>query len=135
MEGKLDRWGELVGAGKEAARRGEFDLAQNSFLEALHLAEGEPEFERRLEDSLHSLALFYYSFERYAEAEPYWQRGLSCIEGRCGAASREAGTYLYNMAEMIYRPQGKHSVADELRRRAESICGPGFFNIASSPPA
>ena len=125
----------MIEAGREAARRSEFDLARHHFERALRVAEEVPGFEGRLESSLNTLALFYYILDRFAEAEPYWQRGLVCIESKCGGTSREAGTYMYNMAEMIYRPQGKHAVADELRRRAESICGPGFFDIDARPPA
>lgn len=127
MGEKINEWNELTQDGREAFSQSRFDIAEQKFLAALHLAEELPAYQEQLEDSIQMLAFFYWAMERYSEAEPYWIRGLSFVKSRCGAMSREAGTYTYNIAEMIYRPQGKIEEADNFYRRAEVICGVGFF--------
>ncbi len=121
------KWQGLIAAGKEACQHHNLSLAEKYFLDAMHLAEELPGFQENLEESVNTLAVFYYAYGFYEKAEPYWDRGLSFLEMKCGPASREVGTYIYNMAEGIYRPQGKVEKADGLRKQAIEICGEGFF--------
>ncbi|MDQ3820274.1 MAG: tetratricopeptide repeat protein [Acidobacteriota bacterium] len=133
MGKQLSKWEGLVTEGRTAFSQDNFALAEERFLEALRIAEGAPEQKQALESSLSLLAFFYCLRGRYQEAEGYWLRWLELLEQTYNHEAREVGTFIYNMAEWVYRPWGKDAEADRLRQRAEVICGEGFFRRAKYP--
>ena len=71
-------------------------------------------------DWLNSLALSYYHQERFAEAEPLFQRALEIVKKTKGPRHTEYARGLHNLA-MLYDHQGNFPKAEFMSRKALAI--------------
>ncbi len=85
--------------------------------------------------SLNSLAVFYKTQARYAEAEPLYQRSLAIFEKALGPEHPDVATIVSNLA-LLYEAQGRLAEAEPLCRRSlailEKTLGPEHPEVATS---
>jgi tetratricopeptide (TPR) repeat protein len=81
------------------------------------------------------LGLFYYEQGAYAEAEPWWQQGLSISISQLGQEHPVVADNLNNLA-FLYDSQGRYSEAEPLHVQAlrlrQRILGEDHPDVASS---
>jgi tetratricopeptide (TPR) repeat protein len=86
-------------------------------------------------NSLNNLARLYEFQDRYAEAEPLYNRSLSIRENALGPEHPDVATGLTDLA-VFHGVQGRYAEAEQLYKRALSIhekaLGPGHPRVATS---
>ncbi len=113
-------WEEHYQAGWTAHEKGEHGRVEAHFLNALKEAETFSEDDPRLHRSLDTLARYYQSEKKYAEAERFIQRVLALDEKILGPTHPNVAASLNNLAE-IRRILGKYEEALPLYERALAI--------------
>ncbi len=108
-------WEGYNDAAVEAYEQARYAEAEELLLEALREAEKFEEQAPRLTTSLNNLALLYLGQDRFAEAEPLFQRSLAIAEKVLGPEHPDMATSLNNVA-LVYYNQGKHAKAEPLYR-------------------
>lgn len=113
-------WGGRTSAGEWAFSRGNFERAGEEFRAALEIAQGFPEGDVRLEESLRNLGRLYEHQSLFDKAEPVFILLLAVEEHRVGADSPEILDTLVALARVAV-PAGDHPVALESLERFVTI--------------
>lgn len=114
-------WGGHTNAGEWAFARGDVDRAEEEFRTALDIAQGFPEGDIRLEESLRNLARVYEYSSDWDQAEPLYLLLQAAEEHRLGEDSPKLLTTLAALARVAV-PAGDHPVAISSLERYVTIC-------------
>ncbi len=113
-------WGGRTSAGEWAFSRGNFERAEEEFRAALEIAQGFPEDDARLEESLRNLGRLYEHQSLFDKAEPLFLLLLAAEEHHFGPDSPEILDTLVALARVAV-PAGDHPVALESLQRFVTI--------------
>ena len=119
-------WDTLTEAGLQAFERGDYAASLQQFQAALTLAETLPAKDPRVSVSLMNVAAVYHRQERYAEAEPFYQRALANREQALGPHHPQLVEILQGYASLLrgmspWRSLLPGSPAHQLESRARDI--------------
>ena len=113
-------WISYNNAGTEALEQGRYAEAEEQFLAALKEAENFGPEDLRLARSLNELARLYHAEDKYAEAEPLYQRSLAIWEKTLGPEHPNVATSLENYAALLDK-MGREEEASSMEARAQAI--------------
>lgn len=114
------RWEELNDSGVEAWQQGRFAEAEEFFLAALREAGKFAPQDPRLATSLNNLATLYFLQEKFAHAEPLYQRALAIVEKALGSDHPDLAVMLDNYAALL-RKTDREAEAEKMDARAKAI--------------
>ena len=107
-------------AANEAYQQGNYAEAEKQWSAALQEAVKFGPEDPRLATSLNNLALLYNDQEKYAEAEPLYQRSLAIWEKALGPEHPSVALSLENYAALL-REMGREDEAAKMEARAQAI--------------
>jgi tetratricopeptide (TPR) repeat protein len=128
-------WAAHMHSAKQARQTGNHDAAEKHFQAAVEEAERMGPDELRLASSLNSLALLYQAQERYAEAEPLFERSLELLEKKLGPEHQDVATCLANLGMLRVRRKAWLKAEPPLQRALkirEKRLGENHLNVADS---
>jgi tetratricopeptide (TPR) repeat protein len=135
VRGQGTRWEHYMAEGAKAYQHGQETDAEMFYLAALEEVQNTDPADPRLAATLNTLAVLYHAQNKYAQAEPLYQRVLTLLEQTIGSDHPTLATTLNNLA-VVYEAQGKYGAAAPLYQRAlallERTLGPEHPNLAAA---
>lgn len=128
---EAERWLHLIEPARQAHLRGEFQVAEKGYLEALRLAEQFDSQGKFLEATLSDLAGLYFIEGRYAEAATYYHQALPMAEALYDPKDPKLAIYRENLADA----QAKAADAPKVVARAAPGGPLPTLNMPSLNPA
>jgi tetratricopeptide (TPR) repeat protein len=115
--GQETLWQNYRAAGNAAALQGRYEDAENLFRAAIEQAERFGSLDPRLADSLNQLAILYATQQKFAQAEPLFQRSLGVSVAALGPDHPDVAIVLRNMG-ILKASQRQYAEADALLSRS-----------------
>jgi len=108
-----ETWDTLTTKGRKAQQANHLVEAEDSFLKALHIAQGKPDNDKQLSKSFFRLAMFYHYSGYYQKAKYCYHQTLDLDKHLYGSSNRTVATDLNNLANVHLR-QGQYTKAQQL---------------------
>ncbi len=128
-------WEQYMDAGRAAYKQGDYQGAVRHFEAALKETNTFKSRGTGAGSAVAWLGFVYEAQDRFAEAEPLFQRALTIYENALGSEHPYVATTLDNLAR-LYKTQGRYAEAEPLYKRAlaihEQTLGPDHPDVAVS---
>ena len=115
-----ETWDTLTTKGRKAQQANNLVEAEEYFLRALAIAQGQPDNDKQLSKSYFRLGMFYHYRGYYPKADHYYRKTLELERRLFGSSHRHVATTLNNLANVHLR-QGQYKEAHKLLTEGVAI--------------